>query len=1292
MCLLLSGINTAWGEEESIKLADGVGTGSGTTCSITWSGTSCDITQTKGNSSTSVNSDCISAPRWYSGHNIAFKAKSGYTLTGATIVCTSNAYATVLMNSTYSTGASVKISSSTVTITCSGDFNIVMGAQSRISAISINYENDDDISPSASSCSFIFNTDEGLRDLEITKPENGAGTNLGTTTYMSGLISMTATDGSTATRVWNSSGETSLRVYKDGGSLTFSGSNITKIVFAGDNLEHFSASQNGYDASSKTWIGEAPSITFTANENVIIRTITITYSNNSDNTQLLANATASNGEANITILYGVQETLTCNVTNGQATSFQWYKTSEPNIEGSPIQGQTSKDYALPLTLVTATHYYYCLVRDGHQSIKTNIVTVKVEVNNVPTGTVYTKYSGELTDGDYLLVYDDGAMNSTITNNRLNYDIVTISDDNIQTDNESIVWHITTNNDGVITLFNAKANKFVVSNGKDNQIALDEDANDNAKWTVELKGNSTFDFTNIANSNIKKNATLRRNKAYGFACYGTGTGGALTLYKSDSSPELPEVNSIMELKEFPNNTKAILNISDGIVIGVETKSNYTNVYVQDATGGMEFYKYTGAEVAVGEHINGRIIGVYKMFNGTPEFESGSDYSNISISAGEVAPPLIVTITELAENTPKYNCRLVQLKDVYDIGQNNVLSQNGVEGVITAYNKFMELPGEWPEQFDLTGVFINYKTSDQDVLEIAPRDESDILVSKEDPIVSFSKPDFTYFIGETKYENLPTLRYPDDISLDNFKYTSSNSDLVTYNPTDGWVINDDIITTEGETATITASFSGDDKYRKASAICKFTVTKHKSSAFGWILNGTKVTSTRIAVDADESEYELPTLNKVDFNVTYESSNEEIAMVDSEGNITVDTSLEGNVTITARGTRTGYFDAEAKFDIEIYSTAAAYDVFIENFGDNGTANTVFSAATCYSADESMFTDGTPQTNYTGEGKVGKNTIDPSIGYSGASGLSAAWHTGTAHEEKTATLLKISNIDIEGASDINLSFGVFWTDGTPSSGNKLTCQYSIDGGEHNILDLTGTTKKWKRFEKEITKSGSSMELIFTHTTTGGYTVRIDDIKLNGRKVEKVEVVIGQTGYASLYYGKKNLVVPEGVDAYTYFVDNGILKKSHTYKAGDIIPKATAVVLHTNTPRAYQFVVSKEDTTPATNNMLRGTNVEEETTGGDLYYMLSRNAKKENNSVGFYWAKENGAAFMNGAHKAYLALSYEAANGVKSFSFEDAEDATAINCINIDQDNPLYNLTGQKVSTIYKGIVIKNGRKYLTK
>ena len=44
--------------------------------------------------------------------------------------------------------------------------------------------------------------------------------------------------------------------------------------------------------------------------------------------------------------------------------------------------------------------------------------------------------------------------------------------------------------------------------------------------------------------------------------------------------------------------------------------------------------------------------------------------------------------------------------------------------------------------------------------------------------------------------------------------------------------------------------------------------------------------------------------------------------------------------------------------------------------------------------------------------------------------------------------------------------------------------------------------------------------------------------------------------YSDKNLIVPEGVEASTYMVEDGKLLESWFYEAGEVIPAATGVVL----------------------------------------------------------------------------------------------------------------------------------------
>lgn len=125
---------------------------------------------------------------------------------------------------------------------------------------------------------FVFNTDAGLSALGISKPETGKGTNLGDNIYTVNNVSLTATDGGTATRVWNSQGTTDLRIYKSGGSLTFSVDNaksITSIVISGGTTNKFTANVGAF--SNGTWEGSASSVTLTATDTGKIDTITVTY-------------------------------------------------------------------------------------------------------------------------------------------------------------------------------------------------------------------------------------------------------------------------------------------------------------------------------------------------------------------------------------------------------------------------------------------------------------------------------------------------------------------------------------------------------------------------------------------------------------------------------------------------------------------------------------------------------------------------------------------------------------------------------------------------------------------------------------------------------------------------------------------------------------------------------------------------------------------------------------------------------------------------------------------------------
>ena len=141
---------------------------------------------------------------------------------------------------------------------------------------------------------------------------------------------------------------------------------------------------------------------------------------------------------------------------------------------------------------------------------------------------YALYSGTITEGDYVIVYDGNAMNNTVSSSRLGYTAVTITGDKISNPPATIVWHIAPSG-GYWTIFSANVNKYAASTGAKNKAQLlASGTDDKSLWTVS--SSSTYEFVNKANAAANVNKNLRRNGEYGFACYATSTGGALSLYK------------------------------------------------------------------------------------------------------------------------------------------------------------------------------------------------------------------------------------------------------------------------------------------------------------------------------------------------------------------------------------------------------------------------------------------------------------------------------------------------------------------------------------------------------------------------------------------------------------------------------------------------------------------------------------------------------------------------------------------------------------------------------------------
>ena len=208
-----------------------------------------------------------------------------------------------------------------------------------------------------------------------------------------------------------------------------------------------------------------------------------------------------------------------------------------------------------------------------------------------------------------------------------------------------------------------------------------------------------------------------------------------------------------------------------------------------------------------------------------------------------------------------------------------------------------------------------------------------------------------------------------------------------------------------------------------------------------------------------------------------------------------------------------------------------------------------------------------------------------------------------------------------------------------------------------------------------------------GSQGVYINSIKVTFNK--DVSLAVSSAERATLYYSNRSFIIPEGIVARTYKIEGNVLSRSREYKKGDVLPKATAVVLEAKEGKYIFEETSKAGETDPY-NALRGSDTKTTTSGGEVYYVFG----KGSNGVGFYWKKANGKAFTTEAHKAYLVYTPSKTTNAKSFlGFDVALEIQGPTMREkVTFDGPIYNLAGQRVDKDYKGIIIVNGKKYLNR
>ncbi|MCI6830242.1 MAG: hypothetical protein MR924_13485 [Prevotella sp.] len=193
-----------------------------------------------------------------------------------------------------------------------------------------------------------------------------------------------------------------------------------------------------------------------------------------------------------------------------------------------------------------------------------------------------------------------------------------------------------------------------------------------------------------------------------------------------------------------------------------------------------------------------------------------------------------------------------------------------------------------------------------------------------------------------------------------------------------------------------------------------------------------------------------------------------------------------------------------------------------------------------------------------------------------------------------------------------------------------------------------------------------------------------------------GSTTYWGTY--SNNLAAVElsgdGVEVYNVTLDADEKKLVFTKRADNKVAKGEGVIVKSNSASFNVAVVS--DASAAAENLLKATpTTAQKIEGGDntLYY-LAFESKDSKKNLGFYWNAENGTSLKAVPGKAYLAIPSSKQLSLRRSIVIDDSETTVIESVKADrgQQDAIYNIAGQRVNKLSKGVNIVGNDKIIIK
>lgn len=268
----------------------------------------------------------------------------------------------------------------------------------------------------------------------------------------------------------------------------------------------------------------------------------------------------------------------------------------------------------------------------------------------------------------------------------------------------------------------------------------------------------------------------------------------------------------------------------------------------------------------------------------------------------------------------------------------------------------------------------------------------------------------------------------------------------------------------------------------------------------------------------------------------------------------------------------------------------------------------------------------------------------------------------------------------------------------NTNNIQATLSQGTHQIILYKKGTAAMPAIQKDAVVDIIGYPVVFIKNETPINQIYIwagDDAVAS---TDNFTITTAQYG---TYYTEDAFVMPEGVTGYTITsADGKTLNFNGNYVAGKTVPAKTALLLKADEKPAankdFTYTIVNSDEVAPTDNLLHGS-VAEATTNVDGAYAYYKLASDPVEGLGFYYGAENGGAFKNGAHKAYLAVMTPFMSQMRGFSFDSM--TTGINHVVANAEHAkstvIYDLNGRRVNSLNaaaKGVYIVNGKKVIVK